>query len=191
MAIKVSSGRAASDLWLVVPLLIPLLSYGQQKPDRPTMCGEIALIQSALNHLPPELQFPCDANHVRVIQNLASFLKSHPEIAANARVRATMEGSIAFTVGPAWPVYINLSSHQALFEAYRPGGMDWLTYVFAAVLAHERVHATGNLSEAAGLFAEFQLDQRFRAEGKLPAAFDLQGLQRQFQQALKTERTGQ
>ena len=139
-----------------------------------------------MSRLPAESQFPCDAAHVRVIPDIGSFLKEHPEIAANASSRWKVEHAIAFTVDAEWPVYINLSSHQSLTDAYRR--VDRLAYVFSAVLAHERVHATGNSSEAAGLLAEFRLDQRFRAEGKLPAEFDLRGLERQFQEALEAER---
>jgi len=60
--------------------------------------------------------------------------------------------------------------------------------MFAGVLAHERVHAMGDLSEAAGLAPEFELDKRFRAEGKLPLEFDLPGLENQYRQALEAER---
>ena len=145
------------------------------------------MLKTAISRLPEDQQFPCDPRHVIVIRDIAGFLRDHPEIAGRADLRWKAEHAMAFTIGPSWPVYINLSSHRALPDAY-DRGFSWAAYMFAGVLAHERVHAMGDLSEAAGLAAEFELDKRFRAEGKLPLEFDLPGLENQYRQALEAER---
>jgi hypothetical protein len=67
-------------------------------------------------------------------------------------------------------------------------GEYWVAYPVAGVLAHERIHAMGDLSEAAALLEELRLDRRFRDEGKLPKTFDLDGLQQQYLEALAEER---
>jgi transcriptional regulator with XRE-family HTH domain len=148
-------------------------------------CGDIPLISAAWNALPAELRLPCDPEHLVVIRDYDAFLKTHPDLAANATLRERARQAFAFTITAAWPVYINLGPHQSITGAFDRS--PWIAFAIAGVLVHERVHAMGNLSEAAGLQAEFQLDQRFQSEGKLPEAFDIRGLERQYRDALNQE----
>ena len=170
-------------------LLVAILAVQCQAAQRKDgACEEIHLLRAAMSQLPEQLRFPCDAEHVTVIRDVRSFLNEHPDIAADPELRRKAEHAMAFTVRASWPLYINLTSHRALPDAY-DRGLSWVACVFAAVLAHERVHAMGNASEAAGLAAELALDKSFRAEGKLPAAaFDLAGLEKQWREALEAER---
>ena len=167
-------------------LLVMLPVFGFAKSGS-SPCGDIPLLKASMSRLPAAQRFPCDSEHVVVIRDIQDFLRTHPEISARADLRWKAEHAMAFTVGPVWPVYINLSSHRTLADAYQRG-LDWVACVFAGVLAHERVHATGTISESAGLAAEFELDSRFRAEGRLPVEFDLQGLERQCREAKELER---
>jgi hypothetical protein len=152
-----------------------------------TMCSDIPLISAAWNSLPAERRFPCDPDHLAVILDFEAFLKAHPDLAANATLRERGRQAFAFTITASWPIYINLGPHQAIADAYN-GSQRWIAFAIAGVLAHERVHAMGDLSEAAGLLAEFQLDQRFQSEGRLPTVFDIRGLERQYRDALSQEK---
>jgi hypothetical protein len=166
--------------------MLLFLCHGQAAARNDGPCSGLPLLKAAISRLPEDQRFPCDPRHVIVIRDIAGFLRDHPEIANRADLRWKAEHAMAFTIGPSWPVFINLSSHRALPDAY-DRGLSWVAYMFAGVLAHERVHAEGNLSEAAGLAAELEFDKRFRAKGKLPLEFDLPALQNQCRQALDAE----
>ena len=157
-------------------------------PKDSARCSQVPLIHAAWKVLPPELSFPCDPAHLVVIRDFESFLADHPDLAANALLRERARHAFAFTITPAWPIYVNLGPHQASADAFNRS-QPWVAFAIAAVLAHERVHATGNLSEAAGLLAEFQLDQRFQSQRNLPPAFDLHQLEQQYRAALAQETT--
>jgi hypothetical protein len=150
-------------------------------------CGDIPLISAAWNSLPPEQGFPCDPDHLAVILDYESFLKAHPDLAASAALREKGRHAFAFSLSGAWPIYINVGLHPALADAFNHS-QRWVAFAIAGVLAHERVHAMGNLSEVAGLLAEFQLDKRFQREGKLPQAFDIRVLEQQYHEALNQEK---
>jgi hypothetical protein len=151
------------------------------------MCTVIPLVSAAWSLLPPEQRFPCDSEHLVVIRDLAKFLRAHPDIAANAALLEKARHAFAFSISATWPIYINLDSHQSLGDAYT-NSQRWVAFAVAGVLAHERVHAMGNLSESAALLAELRLDKCFRNEGKLPTAFDMPGLERQYIDALDKEK---
>ena len=151
-----------------------------QKP-----CSQVPLLAAAWKALPAEQRFPCDAEHVVVVKNYAAFLDEHPELAANAALRERGRHAMAFVISAAWPIYINLDGHQDFVDSYREN--PWVAFPMAGMLAHERVHATGEGSEAAGLRAELALDRRFRESGKLPAAFNLILMERQVLEQERSE----
>jgi len=150
-----------------------------------TECGDIPLVSAAWRALPPERVLPCDPNHLVVIQDYPAFLKTHPDLASHAILRERARHAFAFTITAAWPIYINLCSHLAIVDAYKRH--PWVAFMVAGVLAHETVHAMGNLSEASGLLTELQLDKRFQSEGHLPETFDILGLELQYREAVRQE----
>ena len=150
------------------------------------MCGDIPLLSAAWNSLPPEQGFPCDSDHLVVILDYEAFLKGHAGLSRNTTLRERARHAFAFTITAAWPIYINLGPHQAIADAF-DRSQPWIAFAVAGVLAHEKTHAMGDLSEAAGLLAEWQLDQRFQSEGKLPKLFDIRGLERQYREVLGQE----
>jgi hypothetical protein len=150
-----------------------------------TECGDIPLISAAWRALPPERVLPCDPNHLVVILDFPAFLKTHPDLASHAILRERTRQAFAFTITAAWPIYINLGSHLTIVDAYKR--YPWVAFMVAGVLAHETVHAMGNLSEASGLLTEFQLDRRFQREGQLPETFDIPGLELQYREAVRQE----
>ncbi len=170
--------------------------YGQQNPaegkpvsvpaTRPQPCTGIPVIRAAWRELSPEQRFPCDADHLVVIQDFAGFLKAHPDLAAHADLREKARHAFAFSISAAWPIYINLDSHQPFVDAYTHSS-PWIAFAVAGVLVHEKVHVMGNPNESPALLAEFEVDKRFQNEGKLPAAFDLHVLERQYREALDYE----
>lgn len=160
---------------------------GKTAARKQPACGDIPLLKAAMSQLPDDLRFPCDPEHLIVIRDLRAFLQDHPDIAADGNLRWKAEHAMAFTVGASWPVYINLTSHRTLPDAY-DRGLVWIACVFAGVLAHERIHALGDPSEAMGLAAELSLAKRFHAAGKLPADFDVAGLERQWRDAAAAEK---
>jgi hypothetical protein len=143
-------------------------------------------VDAAWKQLPSRQRFPCDSKHLEVIRDYPAFLQKHPDFGKTDALREKGRQAIAFSAGD-WPVYINLDGHEALFNRFQMGE-SWIAYPVAGVLAHERIHALGNLSESAGLHEELLLDQRFRREGKLPESFDLDRLEQQYLEAVARER---
>jgi hypothetical protein len=151
--------------------------WAQNQTQSKKPCSQIPLLAAAWKALPLEQRFPCDPEHLAIVEDYAAFLEGHPDVAADPVLREKGRHAIAFVVSMSWPIYINLDSHRQMVEAYRSN--SWMAFAVAAMLVHERVHATGEASEAAGLRAELSLDQRFRKAGKLPARFDLRGMEQQ------------
>jgi hypothetical protein len=151
--------------------------------NRITTCTSNPLVAAAWRRLPSDQRFPCDAEHVVLVPDFARFLESHADIAARPDLREKARHAFAFSISATWPIYINLDSHRPLVNAFLTS-RPWIAFAIAGVLAHERVHATGTLSESAGLFAEYELDRRFSEQGKLPREFDLQALKAQYRNAL-------
>lgn len=68
----------------------------------------------------------------------------------------------AFTLNEQWPIYINGESDlYAAAEARSASGEDPVVYKLAAVIAHERVHAEGEPSEAKAIEEEIRILQIF------------------------------
>jgi hypothetical protein len=149
-------------------------------------CTLNPLVAAAWRELPSDQRFPCDAEHIVLVPDFAGFLKAHPDIAARPDLREKARHAFAFSISSTWPIYINLDSHQPLVHAFLTS-RPWIAFAIAGVLAHERVHATGTLSESRGLSAEYELDRRFREQGKLPREFDLEGMKKQCREALNQE----
>jgi hypothetical protein len=166
-------------------LAILILGAAPYKAQAET-CTSNPLVAAAWRHLPSDQRFPCDPDHIVLVHDFAGFLKTHPDIAGRPDLREKARNAFAFSISATWPIYINLDSHRPLLDAYitsRP----WVAFAIAGVLAHERVHAAGDLSEAAGLLAEYELDRGFREQGKLPREFDLEGMKEQYLDALNQE----
>jgi hypothetical protein len=121
-----------------------------------------------------------------VIDDYAAFLKAHPEIETNPELREKGRHAFAFTISASWPIYINLDDHRSLLDAY--AAEPRVAAVIAGVLTHEYRHATGVTSEAEALQAELEAGRHFRSQGLLPASFDLEGLERQYNNARVQER---
>jgi hypothetical protein len=174
--------------WDMLPaqFLSILLLWGTAHFANAERCTENPLIDAAWHRLPPDLRFPCDSGHLELVPDFAGFLTAHPDIAARPDLHEKARHAFAFSISATWPIYINLDSHQPLVNAFvtsRP----WIAFAIAGVLAHERIHANGELSEAAGLLAEYELDRRFWEQGKLPREFDLEGMREQYRDALNQE----
>jgi hypothetical protein len=152
-------------------------------------CTLNPLVAAAWRELPSDQRFPCDGEHIVLVPDFTGFLKAHPDIAARPDLREKARHAFAFSISATWPIYINLDSHQPLIDAFLTS-RPWIAFAIAGVLAHERVHATGTLSESRGLLAEYELDCRFRERGKLPREFDLEGLRKQYREALDREGQG-
>jgi hypothetical protein len=68
----------------------------------------------------------------------------------------------AFTLDEQWPVYINGESDlYAAAEARSARGDDPVVYKLAAVIAHERIHAEGEPSEAKAMGEEIRILEVF------------------------------
>jgi hypothetical protein len=153
---------------------------------QPETCTSNPLVAAAWRHLPSDQRFPCDSGHIVLVPDFAGFLKARHDIAGREDLREKARNAFAFSISAAGPIYINLDSHQRLVDSYitsRP----WIAFAIAGVLAHEIVHAKGELSEAAGLLAEYELDRAFREQEKLPREFDLEGMKEQYLDALNQE----
>ena len=149
-------------------------------------CTEVPVIQAAWKQLPAEHRFPCDAEHVVVIRDLATFLKDHPFIAGDGILRDRALHAFAFCLTPKWPIYINLDSHPVFEKSFAQS--PWVALVVAGVLVHESVHANGDARESSALLAEYRLARRYRDEGRLPISFDLAGLEGQYEEARASEK---
>lgn len=166
-------------------LAILILGAAPYKAQAET-CTSNPLVAAAWRQLPSDQRFPCDSEHIVLIHDFAGFLKAHPDIAARPDLCEKARNAFAFSISATWPIYINLDSHRQLVDAYVTS-RTWVAFAIAGVLAHERVHANGELSEAAGLLAEYELDRAFREQGKLPREFDLEGMKEQYRDALNQE----
>jgi hypothetical protein len=152
-------------------------------------CDEVPIIRAAWEALPANVWFPCDSHHIVVVRDYAAFLRSHQDLASNWELREKGRKAFAFVILPySWPIYINLDGHQDVPIAYTLGN-TWIAAALAGVLAHERVHAMGNSSEAAGLQEEMRLDIAFLLEGRLPPTFNIAKLEEQYRAAVTAERT--
>ncbi len=173
--------------WLLPLALLATYGFCAKDLAATDTCTDVPVIQAAWKQLPKERRFPCDAEHLVVIRNLALFLKDHPNIAADGYLRERAVHAFAFCLTPKWPIYINLDTHPVFENSFAQS--PWIALVVAGVLVHESVHANGDARESSALLEEYRTAKAYQTQGRLPESFDVMGLEKQYREALAKETT--
>lgn len=184
--------------FIVISFVLVVLSPSQSQAQQlvpadkanSSYCRQLdPFVQQALRLVPRKHQFPCDTQHIIVIDDVDRFLNdyliAHPELRLALATRYQAHHSLAFTIDEQFPIYINRGSHPLYFRTAE----QWQAYVLASVLVHENVHASQHEKrESVALRAELECAAWFQSRGLIPLEYDLRALGKTILEALTQEK---